>query len=155
MVGSNLGNLKLNLDRSVWEMEQRAGVVRALSGYYQTAPWNMPDVPDFLNRAVLLETQLSPHELINVLLKIESGLGRTRVISNTSRIIDLDIMFYGNQIIHSKQLTVPHPRLHLRRFNLLPINEIVPKLKHPVLDKTIHSLLAECDDPLPVTRVDF
>lgn len=155
MVGSNLGNLKQNLDRSVWEMEQYAGSIRALSGYYQTAPWNMTGVPDFLNRAVLLETRLAPEELLAVLLEIEKKLGRTREQANASRIIDNDIMFYGDKVIQTGNLTVPHPRMHLRRFNLLPINEICPDFRHPVLKETIVRLLEKCEDSLVVNRIDF
>ena len=111
----------------------------------------------FLNRLVVVETPLLPDELMRQLLAIESALGRVRhqnAQGYTSRSVDLDILYYGEQIVSTDWVIAPHPRLHLRRFALLPLCELIPDFMHPVLGLTQTELLERCNDPLIVRKMD-
>ncbi len=102
----------------------------------------------------MVETRLNPAELLESLLKIESLLGRVRKVKCLeSRPLDIDILFYNDQVIVSKILEIPHPRLHLRRFTLLPLVEIAPEMVHPVFGKTLYELLGICPDKLAVVKL--
>lgn len=143
-LGSNLGNKQLNLQNAIEQLCQNAGVVKQKSTIYDTAPWGFSSFNNFLNQAVELETTLSAKDLLGVLLKIERDMGRLRTSEGyQDRIIDLDIMFYGNEIISTKILEVPHPRLHQRIFMLGPMAELSPNYVHPILKKSIATLLDE------------
>jgi 2-amino-4-hydroxy-6-hydroxymethyldihydropteridine diphosphokinase len=128
----------------------KIGTILESSNIYETAAWGKEDQPDFLNQVVRLTTHLDPQTLIETLLWIEITLGRQRKVKWGERIIDLDILFYENEIVNDENLTIPHPGIPLRRFTLLPLNEIAPQLMHPVLNKTIEQLLSECPDQLEV-----
>ena len=129
------------------------GNIIAVSGIYETAAWGKTDQPDFLNQVIQMETALTPQQLMVALLEIEAKMGRQRAEKYSPRTIDLDILYYNDEIIDQPGLMIPHPRLQLRRFVLEPLYEIAPNLVHPVFGKTTYQLLLECPDPLPVTLI--
>jgi 2-amino-4-hydroxy-6-hydroxymethyldihydropteridine diphosphokinase len=143
-LGSNLGDRTANLNAAVERLRREPGVVvGAVSRYWETAPVGGPaGQAAYLNAAAAVETTLSPHELLQVLLRMENELGRVRVDRYGPRTIDLDIMLFGNQVLHEPGLTIPHPRLHERTFMLGPLAEIAPGSMHPVFRTTIAELLS-------------
>jgi 2-amino-4-hydroxy-6-hydroxymethyldihydropteridine diphosphokinase len=152
MSGSNLGNREQNLLAAKQLIEKLTGTVIKASVLYQSEPWNLEGEPEFLNQALLMETTLPAIELMKTLHSIENQLGRVRGTTSASRTLDLDLIFFSDLVINERDLTIPHPRMHLRRFNLLPINEIAPSWKHPVLKLEIQELLRKCTDPLAVSK---
>lgn len=145
------------IDQATEQIRQRIGSVVALSTIHETEPWGeFEDRPlPFLNKALLVETELSPLEVLREGLEIERRLGRVRASLSTpsplrkyhSRPMDIDLIFYDDLVMDTPELTLPHPRMHLRRFVLEPLAEIMPTYRHPLLGKTINVLLSElCDD---------
>jgi 2-amino-4-hydroxy-6-hydroxymethyldihydropteridine diphosphokinase len=146
-LGTNLGQREENLKHAVKMIEAEAGFVRTLSSVYETEPWEMAASDLFLNMTIQIETTLTPHTLLETLLDIESRMGRIRESVNYSpRVIDIDILFFDNQIINDKKLIIPHPLITQRRFVLEPLAEIAPRLIHPNLGKSIELLLKLCAD---------
>jgi 2-amino-4-hydroxy-6-hydroxymethyldihydropteridine diphosphokinase len=146
-LGSDLGNREANLLSAIGAVESRVGAINSVSPVYETEPFGFKGDADFLNMVISVETILSPQETLRRVLAIESEMGRKRAESrNISRIIDIDILLYDDDVINDRSLNVPHPRMHERRFVLVPMNDIAPDLKHPVLGKTISELLADCID---------
>ncbi len=147
-LGSNQGHCRQNIWDAFSLLGKKVGKICSSSSFYETEPWGFEAENRFLNVVAKVETDLSPDELICHLLEIEQLLGRKR--SNQegyqSRPIDIDILFYGNQILNTVDVTVPHPRLHLRNFVLIPLCEMAPGLEHPVFKKTATQLLTECTD---------
>jgi 2-amino-4-hydroxy-6-hydroxymethyldihydropteridine diphosphokinase len=143
-LGSNLGNREANL-RAAIEHLRALGEVKKISSFHDTAPVGYLDQPHFLNAAALLRTPLPPQELLTALLAIEQQMGRDRAASipNGPRIIDLDILLYGDIVLDTPELVLPHPRLHERAFVLAPLAEIAPGMMHPLLYCTIDQLLAD------------
>ena len=138
-------------------INNRCGRVVQVSASYESEPWGFETKEWFLNRVIVIETEMNPEDLLKELLEIERELGRERhpeIEGYTSRTADLDILYYGNKIILTDTLTVPHPRLHRRRFALLPLCEVAPNLVHPVLGLTQSELLARCSDTLTVRKTD-
>lgn len=153
LLGSNLGKSRAHLNSAVLAIERYAGRVLASSSFYKTAAWGLANQPDFLNQILIVATDFSPHEILQKILKIEEDLGRVRTIKNAARIIDIDILFFNKEIINTKDLTVPHPEIPNRRFVLEPLAELSPDFIHPVMQKTITQLLAECTDQLNVQKI--
>ena len=152
LLGSNMGNSQEKLLTAIKNIEDNIGTVKRRSGLYRTAAWGNTNQPDFLNQVIITETKLTALEILPEILAIEKKMGRIRTIKNAPRIIDIDILFFNNEIISAKHLTIPHPEIPNRRFVLVPLNELSPNLKHPVLNKSIHRLLDECSDPLDVKK---
>ena len=141
-----------NLDLAAELIQARLGRIIKRSSIYETEAWGKTDQQPFLNQALLMETTLESSLLMKKILLIEQEMGRERLEKNGPRTIDLDILFYKDRIIDLPELKVPHPALHLRRFVLVPMNEIAPDLEHPLLHRTIHELLSSCPDTLAVEK---
>lgn len=153
LTGGNMGDRMVNLGRARDAVIRECGRIIKTSSVYETAPWGEEDQPAFLNQVLVVLTGLEPEDLLQAILSIERSLGRTREKKYGPRLIDIDILFYNNEVISKPGLVVPHPRMQFRRFVLEPLAELSPGKKHPVLHQTISSLLAECTDPLSVNKI--
>lgn len=154
-LGGNLGNT-LEIFKNVYPiLEKKIGPILHFSSLYQTKAWGNTQQADFLNQVLELSTDLNPQELITQILGIESELGRVRKQTWEARIIDLDILFYGNQIVQESNLQIPHPFLPQRKFVLIPLAEIAPNLIHPILQKSIATLLIDCPDSSEVKQLEL
>lgn len=143
-IGSNLGDRKFYFDHAAQKLVQDQDIHSLkCSPIYETAPVGGEDQPKFWNAVWSFETSIHPLELLNRLHAVEAGAGRVRKQPNEARTLDLDILFYGNQIIQTADLEIPHPRLHQRAFVLVPFCDLAPGWEHPVLKKTIRELLCE------------
>ncbi|MET0244770.1 MAG: 2-amino-4-hydroxy-6-hydroxymethyldihydropteridine diphosphokinase [Flavitalea sp.] len=151
LIGGNIGNRPENLSEAVRLISKRAGRIDAVSAVFETAPWGLADQDPFLNQAIAVNTSLEAENLLKVLLSIELEMGRLRQTKNGPRVIDIDILFYGNEIIDTTILKVPHPLLAERRFALVPLCDLIPDFVHPVLNQKLSRLLEICPDPLPVS----
>ena len=135
-------------------IEEHVGLITLVSSIYETEPWGFRSETSFLNMAVKVETKLSPSGLLGRILMIEAMMGRLREGKGyKSRIIDIDILLFGSRIVDNKVLVIPHPRIHDRRFVLVPLAEIGGEIIHPVLKKSILELLTECNDNSNVKRI--
>ncbi len=153
LLGGNVGKVTEQLDTATNYINKEIGKVLRKSAIYQTAAWGKKDQPDFLNRVLIVATNLTATALLKHCLAIENKLGRQRTIKNAPRLIDIDILFYNKDIVNEENLKIPHPFLQDRRFTLIPLNELAPGFKHPQNGKTIHQLLLECKDPLAVKKI--
>jgi 2-amino-4-hydroxy-6-hydroxymethyldihydropteridine diphosphokinase len=155
-LGSNLGNRAYYLQKAIFSLGNLAGEIEVISPVYQTAAWGF-EGGDFLNACVALRTELAPESLLQCLLQIEKAAGRERVASGgyRSRTLDLDLLYYGGEIIRTDTLTVPHPSLEKRRFVLRPLADIAPQFYHPVLGKDHRNLLQECSDKNGLERTSI
>lgn len=153
-LGGNIGDRESAIEHSLLKINQQVGEIISKSKIYETEAWGVENQQAYLNQCIEVKTNLNAFELINTLLLIEKDLGRLRNSNLTyePRTIDLDILFYNKEIINTHQLTVPHPRLHLRRFVLIPLSEIAPNYLHPLFNKTIFNLLNECQDTSEVQQ---
>lgn len=151
-----MGDTHDYLNRAIGLIDSRIGTIVQSSGIYQSEPWGLECSQWFLNQVVAVETELEPHAVLERCLQIESELGRTRSGNGYEpRTIDIDIIFFGHQIISQPDLQVPHPLMHRRNFVLCPLCEIAADFVHPVFEKTVRQLLAECDDKSAVTPPHF
>jgi 2-amino-4-hydroxy-6-hydroxymethyldihydropteridine diphosphokinase len=153
LLGSNMGNSTELLSNAIEQIENKIGPLLLQSNLYATAAWGNTSQPDFLNQAIEVATQLDATETLKEILSIEKNMGRIRTVKNAPRIIDIDILFFNNEIINRIDLIVPHPEIQNRRFVLTPLNEIAPQMIHPVLNKTIDQLLSFCPDQLAVKKI--
>jgi 2-amino-4-hydroxy-6-hydroxymethyldihydropteridine diphosphokinase len=147
LLGSNLGNRQLFLQQAIIQIEAQIAPVTKTSSIYETQSWGVTDAPDYLNMVVVLQTNLPPRALLEILLHIEHELGRERRERWGARV------FYGDDIIDEPGLQIPHPRLHERRFTLEPLAELAPELIHPVLKHNIATLKTELKDSLVVKKL--
>ena len=149
LLGSNLGDRELLVNQACKMIGERCGEIVAKSRLYESEPWGFQSEHWFLNQVVKIETSLSPDALMRTLLQIENELGRDRSVQHNgyvSRPMDLDIIYFGQQIIDTQLVIVPHPRLHQRRFTLLPLCDVAPDFVHPIMKKNNLQLLDECRD---------
>ena len=146
LLGSNENNRLQNLASARNLIELQGGKILKQSALYETEAWGLKEQNSFLNQALLIETSFAPHQLLVILKAIEKEIGRVETVKWGPRVIDIDILFYGNEIVEQEDLKIPHPYLHERKFTLAPLNEIAPEFVHPVFQKTIKLLLHECSD---------
>ena len=134
-------------------IETQLGVVKQKSAIYETEAWGKTDEPNYLNQVVQVAVAIPARQVLEKVLQIETKMGRVREEKWGSRIIDIDILFYGQDIINEPGLIVPHPELHNRKFTLEPLNEIAPDLQHPILKRSIFQLKSELKDNLIVKKL--
>ena len=139
-LGSNVGDREAQLGDALSRLSAEGRVVR-ISSFYETEPVDFTEQPWFVNCAVEFETAQTPRQLMATILRIEREMGRHRVRKKGPRVIDIDILLFGNEVISSNQLTIPHPAMHQRRFVLEPLAEIAPEIVHPGIKKKVRELL--------------
>ena len=150
LTGGNMGDRFANLELAIRYIEERIGKIVTKSSVYETAAWGLTEQAAFLNQVLLVSTIFSPQELLTTILEIENEMGRKRVEKMGPRIIDIDILFYNDEIINASNLIIPHPEIANRKFVLIPLSEIVPELVHPVLKKSIQELISLSNDSLEI-----
>ncbi len=153
LIGSNIGDRFYYLTHAASMIQEHCGTILALSSIYETAAWGKTDQPSFLNQVVQIETSLNPSFLLQTILGIEHKLGRERLGKYDARTIDIDILYYGQEVVKTDSLTIPHPKISERRFVLTPMAEIAPDLIDPSIGRSIKLLLDQCKDTLEVKRL--
>ena len=157
LFGSNMGDKNKIYAQACLLINNRCGRIVAQSSAYESEPWGFEAKEWFLNRLIVVETELEPEAMLHQLLDIEAELGRVRHPETggyTSRTADLDILYYGSRIVLTDNLTIPHPRLHQRRFALLPLCEVAPEFVHPAFNLTQTELLKRCFDFSEVRKIE-
>jgi len=153
-IGGNLGEREANLEEAIDFIGFNFGDVVAVSSIYESEPWGMSDVPNFLNQVVHLHSELTDKELLEEIADLEDFFGRERSSQGyVSREMDIDVLFIDEEVISTEALQVPHPRMSERRFVLEPLAEIAPEFIHPELKQSVEVLLKACSDKGKVTRL--
>ena len=151
-LGSNVGDRAKNLRAAIGELPHAGVAVTRVSSFYETEPVDLREQPWFLNCAAEVETHFDAIMLLRALHEIETKMRSQKLVPKGPRLIDMDILLYGSETIDTPQLQVPHPRMHLRRFVLVPLAEIAPEIVHPTLRRTVKELLEETPDGSVVRR---
>jgi 2-amino-4-hydroxy-6-hydroxymethyldihydropteridine diphosphokinase len=148
LLGSNLGDKYVLINKAINSLVLEAGQLITASDIFFSAPWGYDSDNQFYNAVIQMETHLNPENLLQKCIEIEQKLGRKQKEKPEyeDRSIDIDILFFGKQIINLPELVIPHPRMHLRKFTLLPLHQIAPNFIHPIFQKRVSQLLNECDD---------
>jgi len=149
-LGSNMGDRAANLRRAITALPSARYDVRRVSSFYETEPVDHLDQPWFLNCVVGGETESPPLELLRALRQIEAALGSKKAFPKGPRLLDIDVLLYGDQAVNTPELQIPHPRMLQRRFVLAPFAEIAPQVQHPTWTANVGELLARCTDPRAV-----
>jgi len=152
LIGGNIGDRFYFLGEASRLISQQCGPISRSSAIYETAAWGKEDQPAFLNQVLIIHTVLDPVKLMAVILEIEQQMGRLRKEKNGERNIDIDILYYENELVELPNLTIPHPRIYMRKFALIPLLELNPAKIDPVLHKTIQELHDTCPDSLEVRK---
>ncbi len=150
LLGSNLGSREDYLQNASKAITDCCGSLVKKSAIYQTQAWGVTNQPSYLNQVIIINTSLQPQILLESLLQIEIEMGRERSAKYDSRTIDIDILFYGREIVAIPNLSIPHPQIQNRRFVLVPLCALVPHKIHPILKLPLKKLLQNCNDSLPV-----
>ena len=145
-IGGNRGDRLSNLEKARIKISERIGEITSYSRVIESEPWGFSSENWFLNQVLVVESSLSPDMMLRECLELEASMGRKRTKVYTDRTIDIDILFFGDRIINSESLVIPHPRLHERLFVLMPLAELRPGLSHPVFGITVSDLLFACKD---------
>ena len=145
-LGSNIGDREQQLKSAISEIKEKVGDITNSSKVYESSPWRVDGQSNYLNQVIEVKTELEAERVLSVVLKIENDLGRKRIEKWGERLIDIDILFYNNDIIETVDLCIPHKHMHERKFVLTPLNEIANDYLHPKYNKTVADLLIECND---------
>lgn len=146
LLGGNLGDRWSYMQQALDFVALQVGTVRQTSRIFETEAWGVTNQPNFLNQVIRIETSIEPKSLLNVVQSIEQQMGRKTEQKWGSRVIDIDILYYNDLILETPELIIPHPQIPNRRFTLIPLVEIAPKMLHPVLSKQHEELLEACID---------
>jgi 2-amino-4-hydroxy-6-hydroxymethyldihydropteridine diphosphokinase len=152
LIGGNIGDRNANLAAALSLIGKYLGHVINTSSIYETEAWGFTEQPNFFNQAIYIQTNFNADVLMSEILNLEKTMGRERSIPMGPRIIDIDIIYFNDEIINKQSLIIPHPKMSERRFVLLPLAEIAPDYLHPVLNKSNTILLKECGDSLAVYK---
>jgi 2-amino-4-hydroxy-6-hydroxymethyldihydropteridine diphosphokinase len=152
LLGANLGDRLATLEAARANIADRVGTVTNTSSIYETEPWGLQDQPAFLNQVLEISSGLAPEEILRNILAIEHELGRVRYERWGARAIDIDILYYGDRVLDTARLTIPHPRMAERRFTLVPLSEIAPYKVHPLIGRNSLELLQICPDDGAVSK---
>jgi 2-amino-4-hydroxy-6-hydroxymethyldihydropteridine diphosphokinase len=154
-LGSNLGKRSRNLHQACFMIEESIGPINSVSSIYETEPWGYDSKNSFLNQCITVGSDMDAGRILGRILQIEAKLGRKGgSVDYIDRLIDIDILFYGDMILSHPDLQIPHSKIQDRRFSLVPLAEILPDFEHPILRKKISTLLSECMDTGKVKRID-
>lgn len=155
-LGSNIGDRQNHLKRGIECLQQEKIMVVAQSSIYETSPWGVESQDMYLNQVIELESEISPGELIEILQNCERKIGRNSEQGHLqARVLDIDIVFYGDQIIKNNKIEIPHPRMHLRMFVLVPLLELDEDFVNPISGKAVWELYNECRDDSEVVLFDL
>lgn len=154
-LGSNIGDKQEYINQAISSVDKIIGQIIARSSFYVSQPWGFQEQDDFINAAIIIETELSIPQIKESIKAIEESMDRPKVRKKwSSRTLDLDLIFYGMEIYNTQDFQVPHRFMHLRNFVLLPLNEICPEYIHPVFQKSVQTLLKNCPDESMVSKIE-
>jgi len=153
LLGSNMGNSEQILSDAINMIEMKIGKRTKSSSIYRTAAWGKEDQADFLNQIIIVSSTMAPSIILKEIFAIEKEMGRVRTTKYAARVIDIDILYFNDEIIHTENLIIPHPQIQNRRFVLIPLAEVAPLYQHPLLKKTAIELLLICPDNLNVQNI--